>query len=53
MAFVVSRLSRRLEYVTSPDGYTWTKQLDEPVLKTSDVPYAKIAMYASSVIWRG
>lgn len=38
-------------YVTSPDGYTWTKQGDEPVLKTSDVPYAKIAMYASSVIW--
>lgn len=38
--------------VTSPDGYTWTKQLDEPVLKTSDVPYAKIAMYASSVIWQ-
>lgn len=37
-------------YVTSPDGYTWTKQPDEPVLKTSDVPYAKIAMYASSVI---
>jgi len=37
-------------YVTSPDGYTWTKQPDEPVLKTGDVPYAKIAMYASSVI---
>lgn len=37
-------------YVTSPDGYTWTKQLPEPVLKTSDVSYAKIAMYASSVI---
>ena len=26
-------------YVTSPDGYTWTKQGDDPVLKTSDVPY--------------
>jgi len=37
-------------YVTSPDGYTWTKQGEEPVLKTSDVPYSKIAMYASSVI---
>jgi len=38
-------------YVTSTDGYTWTKQEnDEPVLKTSDVSYAKIAMYASSVI---
>ena len=37
-------------YVTSPDGYTWTKQGDEPVFKTSDVPYAKVAMYASSVL---
>ncbi|HXD08480.1 MAG TPA: hypothetical protein VN653_00355 [Anaerolineales bacterium] len=37
-------------YVTSPDGYTWTKQGNDPVLKTKDVPYAKIAMYASSVI---
>jgi predicted GH43/DUF377 family glycosyl hydrolase len=40
-------------YVTSTDGYTWTKQGDDPVLKTSDVPYAKIAMYASSVLWEG
>jgi predicted GH43/DUF377 family glycosyl hydrolase len=39
--------------VTSMDGYTWTKQGDDPVLKTSDVPYAKIAMYASSVLWEG
>lgn len=39
-------------YVTSTDGYAWTKQGDDPVLKTKDVPYAKIAMYASSVIWR-
>ena len=37
-------------YVTSPDGYTWTKQGDEPVFKTSDVAYAKIAMYASSAL---
>jgi predicted GH43/DUF377 family glycosyl hydrolase len=37
-------------YVTSPDGYTWTKQGEEPVFKTVDVPYAKIAMYASSVL---
>jgi predicted GH43/DUF377 family glycosyl hydrolase len=37
-------------YVTSPDGYTWTRQGDEPVFKTEDVPYAKIAMYASSVL---
>lgn len=38
-------------YVTSPDGFTWTKQGDEPVFETNDIPYAKIAMYASSVIW--
>jgi len=38
-------------YVTSPDGLAWTKQGDEPVLKTSDIPYARIAMYASSVLW--
>jgi predicted GH43/DUF377 family glycosyl hydrolase len=37
-------------YVTSLDGYTWTKQGDNPVFKTSDVPYAKVAMYASSVV---
>jgi predicted GH43/DUF377 family glycosyl hydrolase len=37
-------------YVTSPDGYTWTKQGDEPVFKTKDVPYAKVAMYASSAL---
>src|SRR5215216_3585002 len=37
-------------YVTSPDGYTWTKQGDEPIFKTSDVSYAKVAMYASSAL---
>lgn len=38
-------------YVTSVDGYTWTKQVDDmPILTTQDVPYAKVAMYASSVI---
>ena len=37
-------------YVTSLDGYTWTKQGDGPVFKTSDVPFAKIAMYASSAL---
>ncbi|MEP7137271.1 MAG: hypothetical protein ABI904_20270 [Chloroflexota bacterium] len=40
-------------YVTSPDGYTWTKQGDDPIIETKDVPYAKIAMYASSVIFEG
>jgi len=38
-------------YVTSLDGYTWTKQGDDPIIETKDVPYAKIAMYASSVLW--
>ena len=38
-------------YVTSSDGYTWTKQGDDPIIETKDVPYAKIAMYASSVLW--
>ena len=37
-------------YVTSSDGYTWTKQGDEPVFETKDVAYAKIAMYASSAL---
>lgn len=36
--------------VTSPDGYTWTEQGDEPIFKTSDVVYAKIAIYASSAL---
>ncbi len=40
-------------YVTSPDGFTWTKQGDDPIIETKDVPYAKIAMYASSVIFEG
>lgn len=38
-------------YVISTDGYTWTKQGDDPIFRTKDVPYAKIAMYASSVLW--
>lgn len=38
-------------FVTSPDGYTWTKQGDDPIIQTKDIPYAKIAMYASSVLW--
>jgi len=37
-------------YVTSTDGYTWTKQGDEPVFMTMDVPYARIGMFASSVL---
>ena len=37
-------------YVTSSDGYIWTKQGDDPIIETKDVPYAKIAMYASSAL---
>ena len=37
-------------YVTSPDGYLWTKQGDEPVFRTKDVSYAQVAMYASSAL---
>ncbi len=40
-------------YVTSTDGYTWIEQGSERVFKTSDVPYAKIAMYASSALVEG
>lgn len=39
-------------YVTSRDGLTWTKQGADPIIETKDVPYAKIAMYASSVLWQ-
>lgn len=42
--------SVQIGYVTSPDGLTWTKQDDEPVLKTDDVPYAGVAALASSVL---
>jgi dienelactone hydrolase/predicted GH43/DUF377 family glycosyl hydrolase len=42
--------SVQIGYVTAPDGYTWTKQGAEPVLKTEDVPYAGVAALASSVI---
>ena len=37
-------------YVTSPDGYTWTKQGADPIFETRDVAFAKIAMYASSAL---
>ena len=35
-------------YVTSPDGTTWTKQGDQPVFGTAQVPYAGVAALASS-----
>ena len=37
-------------YVTSTDGYTWTKQGADPVFLTKDVPYAKVAMFASGAL---
>ena len=40
----------QIGYATSPDGYTWTKQGDVPVLETKQVSYAKVAALASSVI---
>jgi hypothetical protein len=40
----------QIGYVTSPDGLTWTEQGDTPVLYTKDVPYAKVAALASSVL---
>jgi len=40
----------QIGYATSPDGYTWTKQGDKPVLETSQVGYAKVAALASSVL---
>lgn len=40
----------QIGYVTSPDGYTWTKQGDEPVLRTDEVPYAGVAALASSAL---
>lgn len=38
-------------YVTSTDGVTWEEQNNgEPIFKSEEVGYAKIAIYASSVI---
>jgi predicted GH43/DUF377 family glycosyl hydrolase len=38
-------------YVTSTDGKTWIEQNNgEPIFKSEEVDYAKIAIYASSVI---
>jgi hypothetical protein len=40
----------QIGYVTSPDGYTWTKQGTDPVLRTDQVSYAGTAALASSVL---
>ncbi len=34
-------------YLTSPDGLHWTEVTPEPVMTTTDVPYAKVAALAS------
>lgn len=39
-----------VDYMTSPDAITWTEEADAPVLKTEDVPFAKVAALASSVV---
>ncbi len=39
-----------IDYLTSPDAIAWTEMSDKPVLSTSDVPFAKKAALASSVI---
>src|SRR5437868_1773687 len=42
--------SVQIGYATSPDGTEWTKQGDDPVMKTTQVPYAKVAALASSAL---
>ncbi len=38
------------DYLTSPDGIVWKEMSDQPVLTTKDVPFAKVAALASSVL---
>jgi predicted GH43/DUF377 family glycosyl hydrolase len=42
--------SVQIGYALSPDGYTWTKQGNEPVLRTENVPNAGVAALASSAL---
>ncbi|NUM44522.1 MAG: hypothetical protein HUU38_07420 [Anaerolineales bacterium] len=42
--------SVQIGYVTSPDGFTWTEQGDDPVLYTDDIVYAGVAALASSAL---
>jgi predicted GH43/DUF377 family glycosyl hydrolase len=42
--------SVQIGYLTSPDGVTWTEFSEEPILFTKDVPFAKVAALASSVL---
>lgn len=37
-------------YHTSPDGITWTQEAAGPVLRSKDVPFAKLAALASSAL---
>src|SRR5579859_1848345 len=40
----------QIAYATSPDGLKWTKHGTDPILTSSQVPYARIAALASSVL---
>lgn len=40
----------QIGYATSDDGYSWAKQGDQPVFTTAEVPYAGVAMLASSAL---
>jgi predicted GH43/DUF377 family glycosyl hydrolase len=42
--------SVQIGYLTSPDGIKWTEASPDPVLKTEDVSYAKVAALASSAV---
>ena len=38
----------KVGYATSPDGVDWTKQTDEPVFSTDQIPYAGISAFMST-----
>ena len=37
----------KVGYATSPDAMRWTKQTDDPVFVTSDIPYAGVSAFMS------
>ena len=43
-------VSVQVGYLTSEDGVNWTEASQDPVFTTDEVPYAKIAMLASSAL---
>ncbi len=40
----------QIGYLTSDDGIHWTEATEDPVMVTSDVPYAKVAALASDAL---